>query len=197
MLTPPSPSRSPSLTPNDATSRKRQRTDSMDSQPSSSSKRSISVDPSPETISALQSYHLTSPSASGATLDDDIDAYMADQGEATIPSALDAAAQHWQNNVATTSNLSGQQRLDLIDKLCENPMQPGTTWYLVSRRWWRRWRKACSGEVDKEGPVTEAELGPVDNSSIVDNYGSVVRALIEHIDVEFVPESVWQHLCSW
>ncbi|KAH8093309.1 cysteine proteinase [Cristinia sonorae] len=192
MLTPPSPSRSPSLTPNDQASRKRQRSESMDSQPSSSSKRSISVDPS---LTPSQSHDIVSVSLAEVTLDADIDAYMVVQGEATIPATLDESTQ--QDSSVTSSDFSGAQKLALIDGLCNNPMVAGTTWYLVSRRWWKRWRKACTGEVDKEGAVVEAELGPVDNSNLVDSAGNIVTPPTEHVDVEFVSEQAWGKLVSW
>lgn len=169
----------------------------MDSQPSSSSKRSLSVDPSLESLSAHPSYDIASLSMADTTLDADIDAYMADQGEASIPNTLDEATQQWQDNVATASEFSGEQKLALIDGLCKTPMVPGATWYLVSRRWYKRWRKACSGEVDKEGPVTEGELGPVDNSALVDTFGNIVTPPAEKVDVEFVPEQAWGYFTSW
>ncbi|TCD71861.1 CSN-associated deubiquitinating enzyme Ubp12 [Steccherinum ochraceum] len=166
----------------------------MDSQPSSSSKRSISVDPSQE---SQPSYDLASLSVSDATLAADIDAYMADQGEASIPATLDVPTQSAQDNDIATSGLSGEQKLELIDSHCKVPMVPGTTWYLVSRRWYKRWRKACTGEVDKEGGVTEAELGPVDNSVLVDAAGILVSPPVERVDVEYIPAQAWSYFEDW
>lgn len=77
-------------------------------------------------------------------------------------------------------------------------MQTGDTWYLVSRSWWQRWRKACLGEVDKEGGVLESQIGPVDNSNLVDKAGNVTAlSLIDGIDIEFVPGAAWTALAKW
>ena len=77
-------------------------------------------------------------------------------------------------------------------------MVPGEYWYIVSRSWYRRWEKACTGEVDKEGAILENQLGAVDNSSffkkgVFDQSAS----LIENVDVEFVPLGAWDALTRW
>lgn len=121
---------------------------------------------------------------------------MADQGEATIPSSLDQALQRWQDN-GPEPELSGEQKLAFIDDLLKAKLVPGDTWYLVSRPWYRRWRKACSGEVDKEGPVSETDLGPVDNSPLVDSFGNIDTPPVDGINVEFFPQKAWDSLVSW
>jgi ubiquitin carboxyl-terminal hydrolase 4/11/15 len=88
------------------------------------------------------------------------------------------------------------QKLAQVQDLNNVPMQAGQTLYLVSREWYQRWRKACSGEMDKEGPVLESDLGPVDNSSLLVN-GSLIPHCIEHVDVEFVTSSVWELFEKW
>ncbi|THH28573.1 hypothetical protein EUX98_g5618 [Antrodiella citrinella] len=170
----------------------------MDSQPSSSSKRSISVDPSQDPQAAPQPDELASLSMADTTIHADVDAYMAEQGDASTSIILeDDSAQRWQANAATASDLSGEQKLALIDQLGKTSMVEGAIWYLVSRLWARRWRKACSGDVDKDGPVTQAELGPVDNSNLVDNNGILQIPPLEGVDVEYHPEQAWQYLVSW
>ncbi|KAI0955073.1 hypothetical protein AcW1_006764 [Taiwanofungus camphoratus] len=198
MPTPPSPSNSPTLTTHDFftnNSRKRQRSQSMQSEPSSSSpKRAASDDPSPpsnsqgparnsqfDDISALS---ITDSSA----LDSDIDSYMADQGETPSASA---------SPMSQDPFISPADRLAAVEQLRQTPMEVGQIWYLVSRRWYKRWYKACSGEVDKEGPIDEANLGPVDNSPLVDKIGNLTSSCIEHVDVEFVPEQVWEWFVEW
>ncbi|KAJ6519147.1 hypothetical protein C8R45DRAFT_918227 [Mycena sanguinolenta] len=68
---------------------------------------------------------------------------------------------------------------------------------LVDRTWWKRWKKACTGVVDKEGGVTEEQLGPVDNSPLVDSSGALRPSLTDTIDFELVPQSAWNDLVSW
>ena len=184
MLTPPSPSTSPSLNPHDPTnSRKRQRSLSMESEASTSSpKRSASQDPQ-----TLQSNDMTSapPTFSATTHDNDIDAYMAEQGD--------------DSGVALqpTSAWTSTQKLQHVEDALKAPMVKGQTWYIVSRRWYQRWRKAMTGEEDKEGRLEEKDVGPVDNSQLCSQSGEVTSQLIEHIDCEFVPEGVWKLFEEW
>ncbi|OSD02956.1 cysteine proteinase [Trametes coccinea BRFM310] len=182
MLTPPSPSTSPSLNPLDHTnSRKRQRSLSMQSEPSSSSpKRSASQDPQ-----SLQTNDIPSLAPDGANTE--IDAYMAEQGEDQGQSVL----------TGSSTGLSSQQKLQFVENGMKKDMHVGETWYIVSRRWYLRWRKAMTGEEDKEGRVEEKDVGPVDNSPLCDQSGQLTSDLIEHVDCEFVPEEVWTKLEEW
>ncbi|KAH9852032.1 cysteine proteinase [Lenzites betulinus] len=181
MLTPPSSSSSPSSIAQDTTnSRKRQRSPSMQSDASSSSpKRSASQDPQ-----SLQSNDV--PGLSLKDNNGDIDAYMAEQGE-----------DHGQIVGSPTVGLSSAQKLQLVENALKKPMQVGETWYIVNRRWYYRWRKAMTGEEDKEGRVEEKDLGPVDNTLLCDQRGQVTSDLIEHVDCEFVPEEIWSALKEW
>ncbi|KAF8916239.1 hypothetical protein CPB85DRAFT_1374694 [Mucidula mucida] len=88
------------------------------------------------------------------------------------------------------------EKITLIESLAKEKMETGQTWYLVSMEWWRRWHKACTGKVDKDGGVSEAELGPVDNKPLIDDYGNL-KELVEGIHVKYVPAAAWQHLVSW
>ncbi|EJF64133.1 cysteine proteinase [Dichomitus squalens LYAD-421 SS1] len=186
MLTPPSPSTSPTLYPHDPTnSRKRQRSLSMESEASTSSpKRSASQDPQ-----TLQSNDLTStpPSFHDTTPDNDIDAYMAEQGEDNGVAFQRASSSVW----------TSAQKLQHVEDALKAPMVKGETWYIVSRRWYQRWRKAMTGEEDKEGRLEEKDVGPVDNSNLCSRNGEVTSQLIEHIDCEFVPEGVWKLYEEW
>jgi ubiquitin carboxyl-terminal hydrolase 4/11 len=119
-----------------------------------------------------------------SSIDDDIDAYMANQGEGDSFDTL-------------SPSISPEQKLLSIDELNKRPMEVNDSWYLVSKQWYKRWRKACTGEVDKEGPVNEQDLGPVDNSPIVDRDGNLVSPVIEGLDVEFVHPEAWRLLVQW
>ena len=76
-------------------------------------------------------------------------------------------------------------------------MQPGDTWYIVARTWYRRWEAACLGVADKAGPIDEKDLGPVDNTPLLDRDANLVSNLTEGIDVEFVPWDVWKAFTTW
>ncbi|OBZ73858.1 putative ubiquitin carboxyl-terminal hydrolase 12 [Grifola frondosa] len=170
----PSPSSSPANSPKDlSNSRKRQRSLSMESEPSSSSpKRSVSQDPS-------QSNDMSALSLSD--IETNLNSYMAEQGGTSHAAEAFAPI----------------QKLHAVETLAKQPMRVGETWYVISRRWYKRWHKACSGEEDKEGHVSEHELGPIDNSSLVDQQGRLTSSVIEHVDCEFVPEGAWNLLVGW
>ncbi|CAK5283233.1 unnamed protein product [Mycena citricolor] len=166
-------------------SRKRQRSRSMLSDTSSSSvKRSVSDGPS------LDGEGLSSISASddGA----DTDAYMTELGQDTYRLAPATQAR-------TPNHLSvpPTEKITSVETAKSVKLQVGETWYLVDRNWWKRWRKACAGVVDKDGAVTEEELEGVDNSSIVDANGSLRPSLSETVDYELVPPSVWADFEFW
>jgi ubiquitin carboxyl-terminal hydrolase 4/11/15 len=93
--------------------------------------------------------------------------------------------------------VSLQEKHQIVKKGKERKMEVGETWYLVSRVWYKRWEKACTGEVDKEGPVREEELGPVDNSGLLDTYGDLQPSQAEGVDLEYVPEEVWNLFVQW
>ena len=128
---------------------------------------------------------------SALSIHDHIDSYMAEQGEDQIPAYITITSPQPQPQIPPT------QKLSLVEDGKRREMRVGETWYLVAQDWWKRWRKACSGEVDKEGPVTEQDLGPVDNSRLLDEYGNLVSSLMEGIDVEYVPEEIWKYFVEW
>ncbi|PCH44360.1 cysteine proteinase [Wolfiporia cocos MD-104 SS10] len=184
MLTPSSPPSSPPLIAQDSTnnSRKRQRSQSMSSAPSSSPKRAASSEPLQDAgrPASGQTQDLSALSVEDS-VETDIDAYMAEQAQGQdFPCT------------APVSAASPAERLATVEELCNAPLRVGETWYVVSTPWFRRWRKACTGEVDKEGGVDEHDLGPVDNSTIVDPADdTIISTAATNDDYEFVPEQVW------
>jgi ubiquitin carboxyl-terminal hydrolase 4/11/15 len=124
--------------------------------------------------------------------DPDIDAYMAEQGETDIHDTINI-----DTPVQNPDKLPPADKLVLVNSLRMKPMQFGDTWYLVSWPWYKRWYKACTGEIDKEGGINEQDLGPVDNTSLVDKEGNFISSAVEGVDVEFVPEEVWSHFTTW
>jgi ubiquitin carboxyl-terminal hydrolase 4/11/15 len=45
--------------------------------------------------------------------------------------------------------------------------------------------------------VREEELGPVDNSELLDSYENLRPSLSEGVDLEYVPEEVWNLFVQW
>jgi hypothetical protein len=122
--------------------------------------------------------------------DQDIDTYMATQEN------VEHATGPTMNGILTHVDSLGD-KLSLIQNLMKESMQVGDTWYLISRPWFRRWQKMCSGEPDKEGLVTEEDLGPVDNSWLLDGDGNLNLGIQEGVDVEYVPAEAWSHFTTW
>lgn len=88
------------------------------------------------------------------------------------------------------------EKYDLITAMRPSVMTVGETWYVVSRTWFRRWQKACKGEIDKDGFVLESQLGPVNNSDIHEK-GRIKNGVVEGVDVEYVSEDAWKRLVQW
>lgn len=122
----------------------------------------------------------------------DMDTYMADQGGDDIGTLTLTPS-----TTPSYASVPPADKLPLIDDLKRKNMVLGETWYLVSSEWWKRWRKACTGEVDKRGPISEADLGPVNNSSLLDEYSHLRSPIVEGMDVEYVPEEAWNLLVTW
>jgi len=165
-------------------SRKRQRSQSMQSDSSTSNssvKRTVADNNSGNEIQIRNGreklFHITQPD----------DAYMDENLEPDIPFM---PASH-------SPALSREEKLAFVENGKKVPMEVGDTWYLVARDWYKRWSKALTGEVDKEGPITEQDLGPVDNSSLLDTYRNLLPSLAEGVDVEYVPSVIWDSLVEW
>jgi ubiquitin carboxyl-terminal hydrolase 4/11/15 len=134
-----------------------------------------------------------STSTPSSDLNQDIDAYMAESGALHIPPVVSPPS--YQETAVQPVSLN--EKHQIVKKGKERKMEVGETWYLVSRVWYRRWEKACTGEVDKDGPVGEEELGPVNNSGLLDTYGNLLPSLVEGVDLEYVPEEVWNLFVQW
>lgn len=144
---------------------------------SSSNKRSLS-EPTSHDNDNTRPDELTTVPLTG-NIDGNIDAYMAEQVEASDENS---------------TNASSAERFKAIEKLKSSQMKVGETWYLVSNHWWKRFHKASIGLVDKEGIVEERDLGPVDNGSLLDEYNNLKRPLVEGVEVQYVPQEVWDEL---
>ncbi len=171
----------------------------MDSEASSSSpKRAASLDPNhdihdtprPKYMSTL---HITDGKQ--------LDAYMEEQGEGLVSEIrLDVPTSSNSPPLPTppaqAAEASLESKLATIESLRKTPMQPGQTWHVVSRKWFSRWQKACSGEEDKEGTIEEKDIGPVNNADIL-NADGILGECTEGVDVEFVPQEAWNLLVQW
>lgn len=196
MSTPPSGSSSNVLDSIPLQGRKRQRSQSMqsDSAASTSSvKRSTADNSSADTRG--RSPLTDQPQAASVSPDpsQDIDSYMAASGALHIPPIVSPPSYQ----EIAVQPVSLEEKYQIVQKGKDRKMEVGETWFLVSRVWYKRWRKVCTGQIDKEGPVTENELGPLDNSDLLDSFGNLRPSLAEGVDVEFVPQEVWDLFVQW
>ena len=94
---------------------------------------------------------------------------------------------------------TARERHNSITIAKQMPLEPGSIWYVVSRKWYQAWEVATLGVSSKEfAGVTEATLGPVNNSNIV-HLGTMdmLPLLAEGQDLEFVPQDAWDCLVNW
>ena len=179
--------------------RKRYRSLSMESSTSASSrKRSASEDPTASSpVTRSTRLDDTAPSLSDPT-PSDIDAYMDAQGEpdvlqSTLIPDLPELSPSFDDSIREDLPSPTLLRFHAVETMRGLPLVEGTTWALLSKSWYRRFEKAATGQVDKEGCVKEEDLGPVDNSSLLENDGRLKENILEGIDFECVPEIV----CDW
>lgn len=158
----------------------------------SSSKRAASEEPGASTLSGSDGMRVVPsllPSNISSTNDAEVDEYMSQQDQA----GADA-------NVADELDptLRGDERLRQIDELKKAPLVPGETWYLLGGSWFEKWISACTGMPLKSGAtVSEATIGPVDNSQLLNITGALKEVIIEGTDYELVPEAAWKLLEEW
>src|SRR6266550_3619461 len=189
----PSPASSPSPNTLDMSvqpSRKRQRSQSMLSDASTSSVKRPVSDDVPSDLRSPRTDTMSNLSLSDFS--QDIDTYMSEQGEAEIPPTMVVPS-----NATNYQSVLPAEKLSIINRQKERPMEIGENWYLIASELWKLWRKACTGETDKEVSVSERELGPVNNASLLDEYGNLRKGLVEGIDVEYVPEEIWRSFNAW
>ncbi|KAJ6581893.1 hypothetical protein B0H19DRAFT_1061389 [Mycena capillaripes] len=147
---------------------------------STSVKRSLSDGPSQDG-DPLSTLSISDPSA-------DNDTYMAELGKDTFRLAP---------TTTMYQSVPPAEKVLRVEGAKAERLTPNDTWYLIDRNWWKRWKKACTGLVDKDGGVTEEELGGVDNSALVEVNGNLRSPISDGVDYELVPQAAWDDLVSW
>jgi ubiquitin carboxyl-terminal hydrolase 4/11 len=124
---------------------------------------------------------------------------MDSQGESDVLQSTLLPQSH-QSNPSLSDSIpqdalsSALLRFQAVEVMRDMPLIEGSTWALVSKSWWRRFEKAATGQVDKEGGVNEDRLGPVDNSSLLGSDGNLNEDLVESVDFDCIPEVAWDWL---
>lgn len=89
------------------------------------------------------------------------------------------------------------QKWDQISSLKFTAMKDGDIWYLISLAWYEKWRAACNPASKTQGREADEQLGPVDNSDIVDPDGELIPALSDGNRVTSVSQRVMELFIEW
>lgn len=73
----------------------------------------------------------------------------------------------------------------------DRPGEKGEIWYLISARWWAKWVDFTQSEVRTQ------ELPSIDNSNLVDDYGSLRIGLNQGTDYHVVTPGARKALVAW
>ena len=90
-----------------------------------------------------------------------------------------------------------RQKWDQICSLKFTAMRDGDIWYLISHVWHSKWKAACSPASKTHGRGADEQLGPVDNSDIVDVNGELIPALSDGNRVTSVSRTAMELLTQW
>ncbi|KAG8697366.1 CSN-associated deubiquitinating enzyme Ubp12, partial [Ceratobasidium sp. 395] len=133
----------------------------------------------------------------GTHRDDDIDEYMRLQ-DADTEADIGLSSLARLDEPTTDGALTGQERYQMIKNLEKMPLELGSLWYVVDRRWIRIWESAVIGGGDGLPGPNERTVGPVDNSSILHpGNQQLLPDLTAGEDYELFPEAAWQKLVEW
>ena len=79
-------------------------------------------------------------------------------------------------------------------KLKYTSLKEGDTWYLISHTWMEKWKRLC---VPNQYKVDDSTLGPVDNSDLVDEHGTLLPKLREETHYEILCKEAWDMFVDW
>eukprot|EP01098_Paradermamoeba_levis_P002455 TRINITY_DN12844_c0_g1_i1.p1 TRINITY_DN12844_c0_g1~~TRINITY_DN12844_c0_g1_i1.p1 ORF type:complete len:207 (+),score=31.94 TRINITY_DN12844_c0_g1_i1:39-659(+) len=86
-----------------------------------------------------------------------------------------------------------QEQSRIIKDLLKQKLHVGDNWFLISSKWWNRWRYYT------EETELESHWRPqsIDNSNLLRFDKELRSGLVEHVDYHLVPESAWDQLIEW
>ncbi|CED82890.1 Ubiquitin C-terminal hydrolase [Phaffia rhodozyma] len=181
---------------------KRARTDDFDFSETSSPKRANSEDPlsdGEQTGGISSNMSLVDPTllsrGSGLALRDFEEDEEDSKRTMSAPSSTVASGSGPSRDELAPAELSPEEKLQMITNFKKQPLNKGDTWFLIDRRWFRRFSTAFSSS-----QITEEEiesLKPIDNSRILDENNKLKPDLVEGMDVEMVPSTAWDALETW
>lgn len=99
---------------------------------------------------------------------------------------------------------NGQVQLEMVLNPAKRPLQEGDSWFVVDRKWFRRWQAACGSSQGDDSStkdlqdISMSEVGPIDNSQIASPAtGRLSGPVTEGQDVVFLPGESWHLLEAW
>jgi ubiquitin carboxyl-terminal hydrolase 4/11 len=141
---------------------------------------------SPRTV-PLSNLSLSDP------INGDVDTYMAEQGHDDItPLSIHPPA-----GLSSKPTPSGPEKYQTITAKKERSIKAGETWYIVEKKWYDRWRRACTGDFGKHEPVQESDIQAVDNSELMENGYLLSAEIVEGVNFELIPDDAWELLVQW
>lgn len=99
----------------------------------------------------------------------------------------------------------GQAQLEMVLEPAKKPLEEGDAWFVVDRKWFRRWQAACGSSKGDDSDdakdlqdISMNDVGPIDNSQIANpSTGRLLRPVVEGQDVVFLPGESWHLLEAW
>ena len=89
------------------------------------------------------------------------------------------------------------RKWDQIRSLRFTAMKNGEPWYLISHVWHEKWKAACNPASKTNGRGADEQLGPVDNSDIVDVNGELIPALSDGNRVISISQRAMELFTQW
>ncbi|EGG06293.1 ubiquitin C-terminal hydrolase [Melampsora larici-populina 98AG31] len=123
----------------------------------------------------------------------------------TVPPLSPPELTQSENQLPTTDLPSPQNQFNAYQSTSNLSLDATQTWYLISLRWFKRWQTACAthqaptknSEDPSETPISIDQLGPIDNSDLLDSQFDLKPGLQLSVDLEILAEPFWNSLLSW
>eukprot|EP01113_Clastostelium_recurvatum_P027005 TRINITY_DN3249_c0_g1_i3.p1 TRINITY_DN3249_c0_g1~~TRINITY_DN3249_c0_g1_i3.p1 ORF type:complete len:929 (-),score=274.41 TRINITY_DN3249_c0_g1_i3:1131-3872(-) len=106
-------------------------------------------------------------------------------------------------NGVAEEHITPKQEKEILKKIDnENkPLEEGDTWYILSLRWWKQWKRHVFYDdyfEPNESDYTSPRPGPIDNEELVEGEENILRRnMQENIDFVVFPVEMWRKLHGW
>ncbi|ESO84311.1 hypothetical protein LOTGIDRAFT_132462 [Lottia gigantea] len=92
-----------------------------------------------------------------------------------------------------------QTQKDEIRNCLNQQLRKDDIWYLLDTKWYKQWKKYVGYDNWDSGNAGEesANPGPIDNSPLLKEDGTLQEHLSEDLDYHLLPKDAWNKLVSW